>query len=101
MVSRRRFVSILGCVLIVRAYNTVYILSSFIFGRFRKGENPLDMRAELLYDVYMKKDLTAVRLRPEQVEELRKLAQRDKETSISSLIRTAVDEFILRAKKKK
>jgi predicted DNA-binding protein len=48
----------------------------------------------------MKKDLTAVRLRPEQVEQLKKLAGRDKETSVSSLIRRAVDEFILRAKKK-
>lgn len=55
----------------------------------------------MLYAVYMKKDLTAVRLRPEQVEELKKLAKRDKETSISALIRTAVDEFILRAKKKR
>jgi predicted transcriptional regulator len=48
----------------------------------------------------MKKDLTAVRLRPEQVEELRKLAARDQETSVSSLIRRAVDEFIKREKKK-
>jgi hypothetical protein len=49
----------------------------------------------------MKKDLTAVRLRPEQVEELRKLAELDNETSVSSLIRRAVDEFIAKRKKAK
>jgi len=59
------------------------------------------MLSTLLYVVDMKKDLTAVRLRPEQVSELRKLAALDEETSVSSLIRRAVDEFIANRKKVK
>jgi len=59
----------------------------------------LTIASTLLYAVDVKKDLTAVRLRPEQVAELRKLAARDKETSVSSLIRRAVDEFIAKEKK--
>jgi hypothetical protein len=55
----------------------------------------------LLYTVIVKrkKDLTAIRLRPEQVEGLRKLiSPDDQETTISSLIRRAVDEFLARQK---
>jgi len=42
----------------------------------------------------MAKELTAIRLRPEQVAGLKKIAAKDKETSISSLIRIAVDRFL-------
>ncbi len=46
-----------------------------------------------------KKDLTAIRLRPEQVQGLKKLISADdKETTISMLIRRAVDEFLARQK---
>jgi len=48
----------------------------------------------------MPKDLTAVRLRPEQLKQLAKLAALDKESSISSLIRRAVDEFLGKHRKK-
>jgi hypothetical protein len=45
----------------------------------------------------MRKELTAIRLRPEQVKGLRKMiSPEDKETTISTLIRRAVDEFIAR-----
>jgi Arc/MetJ-type ribon-helix-helix transcriptional regulator len=46
----------------------------------------------------MPKDLTAVRLRPEQLKQLAKLAAKDQEASISSLIRRAVDEFLAKRK---
>jgi hypothetical protein len=42
----------------------------------------------------MRKDLTAIRFRPSQIAGLKKLAAQDKETSISSLVRRAVDEFL-------
>ena len=49
----------------------------------------------MLYTVIVKKELTAIRLRPEQVAKLRKMISReDKETTVSTLIRRAVDEFI-------
>jgi Arc/MetJ-type ribon-helix-helix transcriptional regulator len=48
----------------------------------------------------MRKDLTAVRLRQEQVRQLQKLAAMDKEASVSSLIRRAVDEFLAKRFKK-
>jgi hypothetical protein len=49
----------------------------------------------------MPKDLTAVRLRPEQLKELAKLAAQDKEASVSSLIRRAVDDFLAKHKRKR
>lgn len=65
----------------------------------------LDIRTTALYTVMVrkdqkvKKDLTAIRLRPEQVAGLRKLIPADdKETTISMLIRRAVDEFLARQK---
>jgi hypothetical protein len=59
----------------------------------------LDNRRTVLYSVGMPKDLTAVRLRPEQLKQLAKLAAQDQESSISSLIRRAVDEFLAKRKK--
>jgi hypothetical protein len=47
----------------------------------------------------MRKDLTAIRFRPDQMDRLKQMAAQDKETSLSSLVRRAVDEFL--AKKKK
>jgi predicted transcriptional regulator len=47
----------------------------------------------------VKRDLTAVRLWPEQLEALRKIAAKDRETSISALIRRAVAEFLKRQKR--
>lgn len=49
----------------------------------------------------MKRDLTAVRLWPEQLEALRKIAAKDREVSVSSLIRRAVTEFLERRKRDK
>jgi predicted transcriptional regulator len=46
---------------------------------------------------YMRKKLTAIRLKPEQVEKLGKLAVRQ-EVPVSWLIRRAIDEFLKRQK---
>jgi hypothetical protein len=45
-----------------------------------------------------KKDLTGIRLRPDQTEALKKMMGQDKEASISSLVRRAIDEFIAKQK---
>jgi predicted transcriptional regulator len=49
----------------------------------------------------MAKDLTAVRLRPEQIDGLNKIAAKDKELTVSILIRRAVDQFLERERRKK
>jgi hypothetical protein len=42
----------------------------------------------------MKKDIVAVRFRLDQLAGLKKLAAQDKEASLSSVVRRAVDEFL-------
>jgi predicted transcriptional regulator len=46
---------------------------------------------------YVKKKLTAVRLKPEQLEKLEKIAVRE-DLPVSWLIRKAIDEFLKRQK---
>lgn len=46
---------------------------------------------------YVKKKLTAIRLKPEQVKKLEKLSSRE-DLSVSWLIRKAIDEFLKRKK---
>ena len=46
---------------------------------------------------YVRKKLTAIRLKPEQVERLGKIAQRE-DVPVSWLIRKAIDEFLKRQK---
>jgi hypothetical protein len=46
----------------------------------------------------MKRELTAVRLWPEQLEALKQLAAKDRELSVSLLIRLAVTEFLEKQK---
>jgi len=46
---------------------------------------------------YVKKKLTAIRLKPEQIEKLGKLAVRQ-DVPVSWLIRRAIDEFLKRQK---
>jgi predicted transcriptional regulator len=43
-----------------------------------------------------RKDSTGIRLRPDQTEALKQLLAHDKEATLSSLIRRAVDEYIER-----
>ena len=45
----------------------------------------------------MRKKLTAIRLKPEQVEKLEKIAARE-DVPVSWLIRKAIDEFLKRQK---
>ena len=47
--------------------------------------------------LYMRKKLTAIRLKPEQVEKLEKIALRE-DVPMSWLIRKAIDEFLKRQK---
>jgi predicted transcriptional regulator len=46
---------------------------------------------------YVRKKLTAIRLKPEQVEKLEKIALRE-DVPVSWLIRKAIDEFLKRQK---
>jgi hypothetical protein len=46
---------------------------------------------------YVRKKLTAIRLKPEQVEKLEKIALRE-DVPVSWLIRKAIDEFLKRKK---
>jgi predicted transcriptional regulator len=46
---------------------------------------------------YVKKELTAVRLKPEQLEKLEKISVRE-DLPVSWLIRRAIDEFLKRQK---
>jgi predicted transcriptional regulator len=46
---------------------------------------------------YVRKKLTAIRLKPEQVEKLEKIALRE-DVPVSWLIRKAIDEFLKRHK---
>jgi predicted transcriptional regulator len=46
---------------------------------------------------YVRKKLTAVRLKPEQVDKLNKIALRE-DVPVSWLIRKAIDEFLKRQK---
>lgn len=46
---------------------------------------------------YVRKKLTAIRLKPEQVQKLEKLSVRE-DVSVSWLIRKAIDEFLKRQK---
>jgi predicted transcriptional regulator len=47
--------------------------------------------------LYVRKKLTAIRLKPEQVEKLEKIALRE-DVPVSWLIRKAIDEFLKRQK---
>jgi Arc/MetJ-type ribon-helix-helix transcriptional regulator len=47
------------------------------------------------------KNLTGIRFRPQQLEDLKKLVEQDREASVSSLVRRAVDEFLEKKKGKK
>ena len=47
--------------------------------------------------LYVRKKLTAIRLKPEQLQKLEKLSVRE-EVSVSWLIRKAIDEFLKRKK---
>jgi len=47
--------------------------------------------------LYVRKKLTAIRLKPEQVEKLEKIAFRE-DVPVSWLIRKAIDEFLKRQK---
>jgi predicted transcriptional regulator len=46
---------------------------------------------------YVKKQLTAIRLKPEQVKQLERIATRE-DVPVSWLIRKAIDEFLKRRK---
>jgi predicted transcriptional regulator len=47
--------------------------------------------------IYMQKTLTAIRLKPEQVERLKRISVRE-DLPVSWLIRKAIDEFLKRQK---
>jgi hypothetical protein len=47
--------------------------------------------------LYVRKKLTAIRLKPEQIAKLEKIARRD-DVPVSWLIRRAIDEFLKRQK---
>jgi hypothetical protein len=60
-------------------------------------EITMDNCITVLYTVGMRKKLTALRLKPEQIRKLGKLAARE-DVSVSWLIRRAIDEFLKRKK---
>ena len=59
--------------------------------------NVIDTCHTVLYNVGMRKKLTAVRLKPEQLKRLEKIAVRE-DLPVSWLIRKAIDEFLKRQK---
>jgi hypothetical protein len=72
-------------------WKTKYPWLSFIHpNRFRLTNVP---RCRTL--LYVKKKLTAIRLKPEQVEKLEKMSARE-DVPVSWLIRKAIDEFLKR-----